>query len=178
MGAKAGDKKTGTSDDQPRCADRRSAGRRRSTCEFEVLEVKRAGAARAGRGRSLSDLGDFDNEGELRDCSQGELERRLDYQQQRRIRQQITALLTESADWELPPDLLKRQAAARTGSGDPGDAFVRVSATRKSRLTRTNCGRTAWRRPRPPCRNTSSWSGSPRTKRSTPSRKITTRRSR
>ncbi len=39
-----------------------------------------------------------------------DLERRLEYQQQRRIRQQITALLTQAADWELPPDLLKRQA--------------------------------------------------------------------
>ena len=39
-----------------------------------------------------------------------DLERRLNYQQQQRIRKQITSMLTESADWDLPQDLLKRQS--------------------------------------------------------------------
>ena len=39
-----------------------------------------------------------------------ELERQLAYRQSQSVRQQITGLLTESANWDLPPDLLKRQA--------------------------------------------------------------------
>ncbi len=42
-------------------------------------------------------------------CSD-ELNRQLTYHQNQRFRQQITALLTESANWELPPELLRRQS--------------------------------------------------------------------
>jgi trigger factor len=38
------------------------------------------------------------------------LKRKLEYYQQKRARQQVTALLTESASWDLPPDLLRRQS--------------------------------------------------------------------
>jgi len=58
----------------------------------------------------LSKIGDFENEGDLRDAVESEMERQMLYHQQRRVREQITSLLTESADWELPPDLLRRQA--------------------------------------------------------------------
>ena len=34
----------------------------------------------------------------------------MQYQADRRVREQITAALIESANWELPPDLLRRQA--------------------------------------------------------------------
>jgi len=34
----------------------------------------------------------------------------LEYHQQQRARQQVTALLTESASWDLPPALLRRQS--------------------------------------------------------------------
>ncbi len=77
--------------------------------EIEVLEVKRLKLPELSEGL-LSKLGGFSAEGELRDAVQSELERQLTYYQHRRIREQITALLTESADWDLPPDLLKRQA--------------------------------------------------------------------
>ena len=39
-----------------------------------------------------------------------ELERQLNYFQQRRLREQISGVLIQSADWDLPPDLLRRQA--------------------------------------------------------------------
>jgi trigger factor len=46
----------------------------------------------------------------LRDAIKKDLERQLEYRQQQRFRNQITALLTESADWDLPPGLLRRQS--------------------------------------------------------------------
>jgi trigger factor len=58
----------------------------------------------------LGRIGEFENEEELREAVQRELDRQLVYHQQRRIREQITATLIESADWALPPDLLRRQS--------------------------------------------------------------------
>ncbi|MDA1052617.1 MAG: trigger factor [Planctomycetota bacterium] len=57
----------------------------------------------------LDRIGGFEDEEELRDAVRGELERQLVYHQQRKIRQQITAVLTKNANWELPPDMLRRQ---------------------------------------------------------------------
>jgi len=58
----------------------------------------------------LENLGGFSDEGDLRDAIKSELERQLGYQQNQRIRAQISDLLTETASWDLPPDLLRRQA--------------------------------------------------------------------
>ncbi|MFW6171163.1 MAG: trigger factor [Planctomycetota bacterium] len=58
----------------------------------------------------LKELGDFEDEGDLRDAIRNELNRQLQYTQMRELREQITATLTRDADWELPPDLVKRQA--------------------------------------------------------------------
>ena len=75
--------------------------------EFEVLDVKRI------------DLGDRDdiakkfgmeNADEVRTFLASSMQSRLAYRQRQEIRQQISASLTESADWELPADLLKRQS--------------------------------------------------------------------
>ena len=49
----------------------------------------------------------LENYGEMRDEV---LDARFQ-QQQRVVRSQISSLLTKSADWELPPGLLQRQAA-------------------------------------------------------------------
>ncbi len=49
------------------------------------------------------------SEAELRDALKDELERQLEYHRQQRARQQITQALVASANWELPPALLKRQ---------------------------------------------------------------------
>lgn len=58
----------------------------------------------------LEKIGGFADEGELKAEVRKELERQLKYQQQRRVRQQITGQLTITATWDLPQELLKRQA--------------------------------------------------------------------
>ena len=45
----------------------------------------------------------------LRDAVRASLVRQLEYQRSQSIRQQISSLLTGSAEWDLPPDLLRRQ---------------------------------------------------------------------
>ena len=61
-------------------------------------------------GPMLERLGNFDNEGDMRDAVKEHLDRQLKYHQNQQVRDQISALLIESADWALPPDLLKRQS--------------------------------------------------------------------
>jgi trigger factor len=58
----------------------------------------------------LEEIGGFSNEAELHDAVRNELERQLNYHQQQRVRRQITEQLTAEAAWELPPQLLRRQA--------------------------------------------------------------------
>ncbi len=79
------------------------------TASFEVLEVKRLELPELTP-TFLEDLGNFDSEEALRTSLRSELERQLEYHRQQRARQQITAALVASANWELPPSLLKRQA--------------------------------------------------------------------
>jgi trigger factor len=78
--------------------------------EFEVLEVKQLKLPDLTP-EFLQEIGNFASEADLRDAIRKNLERQLDYQQQRDTRGQITALLTKSADWQLPPGLLERQSA-------------------------------------------------------------------
>lgn len=77
--------------------------------KFKVLEVHRMELPELD-GPMLERLGGFENEGDLRDAVKEHLERQLNYQGNQRVRQQIADLLTESANWELPPDLLRRQS--------------------------------------------------------------------
>jgi trigger factor len=79
------------------------------TAVFEVLEVKKLELPKLDA-NLLQEMGGFENEGELRDAIQQELGRQLEYHQQQESRRQITAALTESANWQLPPDLLRRQS--------------------------------------------------------------------
>jgi trigger factor len=76
---------------------------------FEVLEVKKLEVPELDDDL-LRSLGKFENEGELRDALMDELKRQLEYHQQQSARQQITAALTAAANWDLPPDLLRRQS--------------------------------------------------------------------
>ncbi len=78
--------------------------------EMEVLEVKRLKLPELTED-FLQELGNFQTEDDLRDAVRQNLVRQLEYEQQQKSRQQITAMLTESATWELPPGLLKRQSA-------------------------------------------------------------------
>ena len=58
----------------------------------------------------LDDIGGFSTEEDLRNAVRMDLERQQQYQQQQQARRQITTELTASADWELPPSMLKRQS--------------------------------------------------------------------
>jgi len=78
--------------------------------EFEVLGVKKLKLPELTED-FLQELGNFESEEALRDAIRLNLQRQLDYRQQKITRSQISALLTKSADWELPPGLLQRQSA-------------------------------------------------------------------
>ena len=107
-GVKAGETRVGKaklSDDAP---NEQLRGKE-ITAEFEVLEVKKLELPELSK-HFLEQLGGFESEAELRDVIKDNLDRRLAYEQQRRARQQILASLTEAANWDLPPALLKRQS--------------------------------------------------------------------
>lgn len=80
------------------------------TARFEIHDVKQLKLPEVTPSL-LETLGGFDTEQELRDAVKASLERRLNYQQQQRARQQVLRALTVAANWELPPDLLRRQSA-------------------------------------------------------------------
>ena len=82
---------------------------REITAIFEVLEVKKLELPKITP-EFLQELGGFESEGELRDVVEADLKRQVEYYQQQEARRQITATLTESASWQLPPELLKRQS--------------------------------------------------------------------
>lgn len=75
---------------------------------FEVLEVKRLETPEMTP-EFLETLGGFADEAELREAIKQNLGRQLEFQRQRRAREQVLGALTVHADWELPPDLLRRQ---------------------------------------------------------------------
>jgi trigger factor len=77
--------------------------------ELDVLDVKRLRLPEL-TAEFLSEMGGFESEGDLRDAIRKDLQRQLEYRQQQNAREQITALLTESAKWELPPAMLRRQS--------------------------------------------------------------------
>ena len=79
------------------------------TAVFEVLEVKKLELPKITP-ELLKDLGDFESEEQLREAVAEDLKRQAEYHQQQQARRQITAALTESANWQLPPELLRRQS--------------------------------------------------------------------
>ena len=131
---------------------------------FEVLEVKKLEMPTLTPAL-LEELGNFKSEQELREAVKDTLTRRLQYEQQQRTRQQVLAALTVAADWDLPPEMLKRQAPARwsaaySSCSDPALAMPKFA------LTKTSCVKTA-ASPRPArSRSISSWSGLPRKRKS------------
>ncbi len=76
---------------------------------FKVLEVKRLELPELSP-EVLQNLGDFEDEEQLREAVRSDLTRRIEYEQHRRAREQVIAALTESANWELPAEMLRRQA--------------------------------------------------------------------
>jgi trigger factor len=79
------------------------------TAVFEVLDVKRLELPKLTPA-FLDELGGFRSEEELRGVVRDELARQLEHHQRQHARRQITAALTAGANWELPPDLLRRQS--------------------------------------------------------------------
>ena len=75
--------------------------------EFTVLDVKRVEMKTP---EEVAEQIGMDSVDELRTIIRKSLDERLEYAQREQIREQISALLTESATWELPPDLLRRQS--------------------------------------------------------------------
>jgi trigger factor len=108
QGAEAGQTRVGQAKLSPDAPNEALRGKMISA-EFEILEVKKLELPELSRA-FLEQLGGFDSEGDLRDAIKDTLERRLDYEKQKRVRQQILAALTEAANWDLPPSLLKRQS--------------------------------------------------------------------
>jgi trigger factor len=107
VGAKEGDHKTVQAKVSDSCKNESLRGQQVDV-EFEVLEVKRLQLPQMTRS-FLDSIGGFESEEDLRTWVKGELERQLKYYQQKRVREQITGVLTESASWELPPQLVNRQ---------------------------------------------------------------------
>ncbi|MHC4403410.1 MAG: trigger factor [Planctomycetota bacterium] len=106
-GVRAGESRTceaQLTQDAPNVALRGTAVR----AVFEILEVKKLQLPDLTP-EFLDDIGGFESEADLRDALRQNLERKLEYSQHQRARQQVTAALTASADWELPPALLERQ---------------------------------------------------------------------
>jgi trigger factor len=107
-GVKAGETREGTAKLTADAPNEALRGRE-ITAVFEVLEVKKLELPQVTP-ELLEELGEFKSEGELRDAIQEDLNRQLGYHQQQEARRQITATLTESANWQLPPELLRRQS--------------------------------------------------------------------
>ena len=76
---------------------------------FEILDVKKL-TFPAMDEAFLAKFGGYDTEGDFRDAVLDTLKRKLDFEQRRRMRQQITEQLTITANWELPPRLLEKQS--------------------------------------------------------------------
>ena len=108
VGANVGDTREGSIKLSLDAEDEALRGKQLSV-KFKVTEVQELQLPELDEAM-LDRLGDFDNEGDLRDAVGEHLGRQLAYQQNQRIRGQIADLLTESADWDLPPDLLRRQS--------------------------------------------------------------------
>ena len=81
----------------------------RITARFEVLEVKKLVLPELTP-QFLLEVGGFESVAELRDAVLDNLQHRLEYHQYRHARDQASRLLLVHADWDLPPELLKRQS--------------------------------------------------------------------
>lgn len=77
---------------------------------FHVIEVQRETLPELTPAL-LGDLGDFESVEEFREFVRSSLQRQGEYRQQQAVRRAVVDLLTGSADFELPPDLVRRQTA-------------------------------------------------------------------
>lgn len=106
IGASAGDTRT-VSVELSRFADNEALRGKTVDLEIEVLDVKRVEGIDVEE--VVENVG-CDDVADLRKRVESALTQQLQYAQRQTIRQQISDALTESADWNLPTDLLERQA--------------------------------------------------------------------
>ena len=111
--------------------------------EFEVLDVKRVELKDPAEVAEQLGIESLD---ELRNLIRQSLEERLQYAQREKIRDQISSQLTESANWELPPDLLRRQSRReldranielRSSGFSEEEILARENSLRKNILEKT-----------------------------------------
>lgn len=76
--------------------------------EFEVVEVSRKHLPELTEAY-LRELGDFDSKEEFYEFVRTSLQRQVGYRQEQALRKQIVETLTGEAQWDLPPDLVRRQ---------------------------------------------------------------------
>ncbi|KAA1257612.1 Trigger factor [Rubripirellula obstinata] len=76
--------------------------------EFHVVEVLKLEMPEL-TDEFLEELGDFENEGELRSFVNDSLARQADYRTQQAVRKLIVDLLTADVDFELPATLVRKQ---------------------------------------------------------------------
>ena len=105
-GAKSGDKKSATVKVSEYAMNEELQGKD-VELEISLLDVKRLEPV--DKDEVAEKLG-IDSLDSLRELIKQNLASRLQYTQRQEIREQISELLTESATWELPQDLLKRQS--------------------------------------------------------------------
>ena len=108
VGANVGDKKETTASLSADLDNDELAGKE-YTANVKINDAKRVTVPELTP-EFLEEIGGFSSEAELHDAVRNELERQLTYHQQQRVRRQITEQLTAEAAWELPPQLLRRQA--------------------------------------------------------------------
>jgi trigger factor len=77
--------------------------------DLELLEIKKHELPSLTPAL-LEELGGFETEQALREAVLKQLEGQLEWHRRKQVRQQVAAALTASASWDLPPDLLRRQA--------------------------------------------------------------------
>lgn len=108
VGCRAGDKRQAEAELSV-AVPNTPGGHRVVQAEFEVLEVKRLELPELDDAFLLQ-LGGVDSIKALREMIRAGLQRRLEYRQQQEARAQVLAALTVAADWDLPPEMLKRQS--------------------------------------------------------------------
>ena len=82
---------------------------KKATLAIELLDVKRFEMPEI-TSSLLTDLGDFKSADDLREAIRKQLQNQLEWHQRKQVRQQVSASLTASASWDLPPELLRRQS--------------------------------------------------------------------
>ncbi len=142
VGAKSGDKRT-IQVNINEFSDNEELRGKSVEVEFEILDVKRIEALNADQ---LAKKIGFASGEEVIDFFRNRLVQSLQYDQRQSIRNQISDQLTAEANWELPPDLLRRQSKReieratmemRRSSIPEYEVIARVNAMRKNILERT-----------------------------------------